>query len=151
MDRGAILSSEPEHFHDFPVRCARRVVHAHAFGERALPKPLFDHGGNLGEFLRGRSTMRSVARGKHAGLRVAHHFHADGNVADAYAEIDERLPFPSGVPAVHVVGAGFELEGCGDAIAGLELVIARFLAMFVEVDETGSDDEPFGFDGRLGV
>src|SRR6266404_5878647 len=86
------------------------------------------------------SAMGRVAGGKHAALWVTHNFHADGNVADANAKIDERLPFPDGVPAVDIVGAGFKFKRGRDPVASLIFIIARLLAVFMEVDKTGGDN-----------
>src|ERR1700730_2129594 len=140
MDGGAVLSSDSEHFHNFPVGGAWRVIHAHAFGESAPLKAFVHQGDDFGELFGRSSVVSGVAGGEHTALGVAHHFHAHGNMANAYAKIDQGLPFPEGVPASNVIRSSFELERCGDAVAGLELVVARLLAVFVEVDETGGDD-----------
>src|SRR5712664_2833137 len=89
---------------------------------------------------------RGIAGREHATLRVAHHSHTHGNVADTCTKIDERLPFPQGVPAVDVFGAGFEFKLRCNVIERLELVVALLLAMLVEVDETGCDDKTLGVD-----
>jgi len=61
-------------------------------------------------------------------------------VADADAVVDQGFVFAGGVPVVDIVGADFELERGGDAVVGLKLIIARRLAVFVEIDEAGGDD-----------
>src|SRR5712675_33580 len=131
MYRGAVLRGDAEHFNDFPVGGAGGVVDAHAFRQRALSKTFVDSSRNFGELFGRSSAMGRFASGKHSALRVAHNFHADGSVADAYAEIDERLPFPEGIPTIDVFGASFKFEGGGHTIARLIFVIARFLAVFM--------------------
>src|SRR5712664_3411002 len=88
MNGGTVLGGNSKHLHDFPMRCARRVVHAHAFGQRASSKALVYRRGNLIELFGGSSAMRGIAGREHATLRVAHHSHTHGNVADAYTKID---------------------------------------------------------------
>jgi len=102
-----VLRGDAEHFNDFPVGGAGRVIDAHAFRQRALAKTFVHSARNFGELFGRSSAMGRFAGGKHAALRVAHNFHADGNMADAYAEIDERLPFSEGIPTIDVVGASF--------------------------------------------
>ena len=76
-----------------------------------------------------------------------HHLHANGNVTDADAIVDQRFAFALGVPGINVGGAGFQFEGGGDAVVGLELVVAGFLAVFMQIDEAGGDDQAAGVDG----
>src|ERR1700730_1952986 len=57
------------------------------------------------------------------------------------------MAFALGIPGIDIGGTGFQFQRCGDPITGLEFVIAGFLAVFMEIDETWSDDEAIGIDG----
>src|SRR5713101_9796546 len=94
-----------------------------------MAKTLVDGGRNFGELFGRSSAMGRIAGGKHPAHRVAHYVHADTNMADADAKIDDRLPFPCGVPARHIMGAEFKFEGGGNAVAGLIFIIPRLLAV----------------------
>jgi len=137
------------------VSCRRGVVDAQADGESAALESVAHAVIDFGEFLRSGFAMSSVAGGQEIS-RVVHHLHAHGNVADADAVVDQGFVFAGGVPVVDIVGADFELERGGDAVVGLKLIIARRLAVFVEIDEAGGDDQAFGvergfgFQGRRG-
>ena len=92
--------------------------------------------------------MRGVSRGEPR-PRIVQHFNAHGDVADADAEIDQRLAFPRGVPPVYVVRAYLELQRSRHAIVRLKLIVAGFLPVLVEIDEPWRDDKPLRVDGRL--
>src|SRR6185369_3332244 len=148
MHRRPVFCGEAEHLDNFSVSSGGGIVDAHAFGERALPKSFLNATADGRKFFRSGGATRSVSsREKAAG--VVHHFHADGNVADAGAEIDQRLPFPGGIPLRYVCYTRFQFQGRRDAIVRLELIVAGLLAMFVEIDEAGSDDQPLRVDGSL--
>ena len=66
--------------------------------------------------------MCGVTRWEKA-ARVVHDFHADGNVADAGAEIDQRLPFPGGIPLLDVCYARFQFQRSSYAVVSLELIV----------------------------
>ena len=60
--------------------------------------------------------------------------------------MNERVTFFFFEELGDVGGADFEFESHGDAIEGLEALAGQFLAMLVEVDEAGGDDQAGGVD-----
>src|SRR5579862_662050 len=90
--------------------------------------------------------MGSVANWQEP-ARIVHHLHANGYVTHAGAIVDERMAFALGVPGIDVGDAGFEFEGGGDTVVGLEFVVAGFLPVLVQVNEAGSNDESVSVDG----
>ena len=92
--------------------------------------------------------MRAHPRWAETRSGIVHHFHAHGDVADAYAEIDQRLPFPRGIPFGNIIGSGLEFQRSRHAVMGLKLIVARLLPVLVEIDESRRDDQSLGIDGR---
>ena len=140
---GVLRGGDAEDLDNFVVSGGGGVVDAHADGESAALQSFAYAGIDFGEFLRSGFAMSGVTGGQKIS-GVVHYLHADGNVADADAEVDEGFIFAGGVPGVDVAGADFQFERSGDAIVGLKLIVARRLAVFVEIDEAGSDDQTFG-------
>src|SRR5215470_5964660 len=65
-------------------------------------------------------------------------------MADAYAEIDQRFSLARVIPTVDVVRPGFQLERGGHPIMGLELIVARRLAVLMQIDKTWGYDQARG-------
>src|SRR2546425_894404 len=102
-------SREREHLYDLRMGGRGGVVDSHAHGHGAalqahLNLPLY-----LCELLRSCFAVGGVSPGKETSW-LAHDLHADRNMADADAKIDERLPFSLGVPFVYIIGANLELQ-----------------------------------------
>ena len=67
-------------------------------------------------------------------------------MADAHSEVDERLPFPCLIPAVHIGSAAFQLERGCHAVVCLKLIISRLLPVLMQIDEPRRDDESLRVD-----
>ena len=65
--------------------------------------------------------------------------------------MDALAAFALAVPFLDVAGADFELECARDAVPNREGVRLVDLAVDVQVDEAGGDDEPRGVDQALAV
>src|SRR6185503_6636528 len=118
----------------------------HADAERAFVQALPDQGEDLLHFIGGGGAVdRLIARQECAA--VLHYRHARGNVSDGGAVVDQRLALTRAVPRGDGRDADLHLERGGDAVAGLEAVVLGGLAVRVEVDEAGSDDQALGVDG----
>ena len=62
-------------------------------------------------------------------------------MSDAHSVVDQRLPLPCRIPTVYIGSAGFQLQRCRHAIPRLKLIIARLLAVFVQIDKSGRNHE----------
>ncbi len=84
----------------------RGVVDAQADGEGAALQSFAYAAIDFSEFLRSGLAMSGIAGGQEIS-GVVHYLHADRNVADADAVVDEGFIFAGGIPSVDVVGAHF--------------------------------------------
>src|SRR5690606_6419025 len=120
-----------------------RVGGAEPDRDGALPQPAVDPAHDLRDlFGRGR-LVRAGAAGQEL-ARVAEHRHADGDVADGGAVIDELPTLALAVPGVHVPDADLQLEPGRHAVQNRVAVVLLVLAVAVEIDEPGRDDEAGG-------
>src|SRR5690606_32788017 len=120
-----------------------RVGGAEPERDGALPQPAVDPAHDLRDlFGRGR-LVRAGAAGQEL-ARVAEHRHADGDVADGGAVIDELPTLALAVPGVHVPDADLQLEPGRHAVQNRVAVVLLVLAVAVEIDEPGRDDEAGG-------
>lgn len=67
-------------------------------------------------------------------------------MADGGTEVDEGFALALGDPRLDGADADFHFEGGGDAVAGFVAVVFVGLAVRVEIDEAGGDDEAFRVD-----
>jgi hypothetical protein len=114
-----------------------------------LPKTLFHIGFHFGEFCGASFAVCCIARGEQASRRIVQNFHSHGNMPDAHAEIDQRLPFPLRIPTGYISGSCLQLERSRDAIVGLELIIPGLLAVFMQIDKSRRNDKPLRIHRRL--
>ena len=130
MHRRSVLGGDAEHFHDFRVRRGGGVIHAHSLSQSAAPKSFFHQIRHAGKLFCRCLTVRGVS-GRQKRTGIVHHFHAHGDVPDAHAKIDQRLPFPRAVPLVDVVRSCLKFKRSRHSIVRLKLVIPRLLSMLV--------------------
>ena len=76
-----------------------------------------------------------------------HGGHTGGDVPRGGSKVDEGFAFAGLVPGADGVGSDFHFESGGDSVAGLVAIVFVVLAVVVDVDEAGGDDEAPGVDG----
>ena len=142
VDEAGHLASggETEHAEDFFARNDGHIGDAEADAERSRVQTGLHQIVGLADF-RGGGVLGdgAVTRQEHAG--IVKDGHAGGDVAGRRAEVDERATGAGAIPGLDGVDADFHFKRGGDAVAGFEAVILISLAVGMEVDETGGDDE----------
>ena len=149
-DRRAHTAGDVEHIGNLGARRLRCVGHAEAHADGAPRESPGEARSNLDDLQRRRFLARCGSAWQE-GAGVLHHHHPDGNVADARAEVDRRLPRALRVPRIDIRRADFEFERRGNAVGGLSHVVGGRLAVLVEVDEAGSDHEAARVDRRAAL
>ncbi len=82
---------------------------------------------------------------------VVQNAHDDGDVAHRCAVIDQRSALPLGIPGRDRRYTDFHLERRCDSVVGFEAIVLGRLAMRVEIDESGRDDQALHIDDGLAL
>src|SRR6185436_11867482 len=129
-----------KHLQDLPARSRLGVVNPEPHTQSPLLQPLLYppfHIFDLG--IRSRFVSAVAARKKNT--RVMHHRHASGNVPYTRAIVDQCFPFAFGIPPRYITRSDFKLERGCDSIHRLEAIVLLILAVRMQIDEAGRDDE----------
>src|SRR5260221_8341718 len=146
--RRMVPGSGTERLEYFSLDGRRSVLESHSFAERAESQPRFDSSLDVRDLLVARDVAAAGANWQEES-GVLHHGHADGDVANRRAVIDQRPAFACGVESRDVAGAHLELERGGDAVERIQAIVLVVLTVNVEIDEAGRDDEASRVDHSL--
>ena len=135
MCPGIALRRQPEHIDDLAMSGGSRVIDSHPDSQCATVQSFLYVSIDLHQFARRCFAMSGISTGQEV-PRVLHDLHPHRNVPDAHSKVDERLAFPLRIPFVDIVRSGLQLERGGDPIARFELIIARLLAVLVQINKT---------------
>jgi hypothetical protein len=138
----------PEHLEYLPFRRRGCVRGAKADGDRASAEAILDAAAHRRHFLIGRSTARRRT-GREKGPWIIHDGHANRDVSDGHAVVDELSGRTLTIPAVDIAGADFQLEDARHAVESRVAVVLRVLAVPVQVDEAGRHHEPARLDPAI--
>jgi hypothetical protein len=147
---GAGVGGSAEHLQDLPAGRGGRVMRADTDAYGAAGEAVLDLAAALGDLGIGGGAMGGVAGGQEV-AGVVHDAHTHGDVTDGCAVVDEGLRMALIIPGIHIGYAHFHFERGGDAVHGFRAVILGILAMLVEIDEAGRDDQSGGVDGGAAV
>ncbi len=153
VNRQLVLGGEAEHIDDLKPRRAGRVLNSHADAESAgvqfVLQALFDLGNLLGcGVLVGRratlwqdSSNARVRTDNPWVKRCTEHERSCRHMACGSSVVNERLPFFELEELSHVGYADLHFKRGGYSVESLHALAGEFLAMLMQIDESGSDDQ----------
>src|SRR5690606_14650436 len=136
----AVPRGDAQDLEDLVTRGGGRVRGAEPDSDGPLAQAAVGAAHALGLLLRRGRLLGARAAGQEL-ARIAEHRHAHGDVADGGAVVDELPGLALAVPRADVADADLELEPGRHAVQHRVAVILRVLAVAVQVDEPGRDDQ----------